>query len=244
MNYLYMLNMLMTMMIVMLSVVAVFFAQQLDGGLAVIALQSLSMMQLLVMAGLYFCGRRFENSRFKKGIPLHRNILIGGLGLCALLMLIYSLSQVQFVLPLLPAAYVAGQIGYYLIFIALAEELLFRGYAFSSHRFRPFSLLIISSLLFSVYHLNAGLHSLPYFFMLGLFFGIQRYFGATIWLLVLEHTAFNVVLNLGWKITDYSFETNVFYSVTPFVGMLIVAAMGWSFSTFQNLDASRWADQR
>ncbi|MCX4029876.1 CPBP family intramembrane metalloprotease [Endozoicomonas sp. SM1973] len=133
--------------------------------------------------------------------------------------LLHSLSWRQLV--------VGGGLFYYLVLIGLTEEILFRGLPFFNNNHHPGLIILMSSVLFALYHFHNGLHTLPYYFALGVLLAVLRYFSVSILALAIGHGLFDFMVILVWPSTGFRFGVAVFYVVSPIVVLGIAALAGW-----------------
>jgi len=125
------------------------------------------------------------------------------------------------------SANVAWQLIYFLVFIALPEEIIYRGIAFEAFSRRAAPAILISAALFSFMHLNNGLPMLPYYFAFGILLGTLRRFGLTLGELVIWHGLFNFVNDTVWPAAAFRSSAIAFWVVAPLALLSIAALAGW-----------------
>lgn len=101
-----------------------------------------------------------------------------------------------------------------LAFIAISEELVFRGYILNNllQSFNKWTALVISSLLFTLFHLsNPGISAIPLatLFLGGLLFGINYIYTKNLWFPILLHFSWNLFQGplAGYKVSGINFSS-------------------------------------
>jgi len=95
-----------------------------------------------------------------------------------------------------------------LMLLAFSEELLFRGYILNNlmESFNKWAALIISAVLFALFHLsNPGISTIPFvsIFLAGILFGINYIYTKNLW--------FSILLHFGWNFFEgplYGFKVS------------------------------------
>ncbi|RFC69545.1 MULTISPECIES: CPBP family intramembrane glutamic endopeptidase [Mesorhizobium] len=122
---------------------------------------------------------------------------------------------------------IAWQFIYFIVLIALPEELIYRGIAFEAFKKRVGLAIFASAALFAFMHLNNGLPMLPYYFAFGILLGTLRRFGLTIAELVIWHGMFNFVNDTVWPATAFRSDQISFWVVAPLALLAITGLVGW-----------------
>lgn len=101
-----------------------------------------------------------------------------------------------------------------LAFIAISEEIVFRGYILNNlmQSFNKWVALLISSLLFTLFHLsNPGISTIPLatLFVGGVLFGINYIYTKNLWFSILLHFSWNFFQGLlaGYKVSGIPFSS-------------------------------------
>ena len=112
---------------------------------------------------------------------------------------------------------------------AIAEEFLFRGLVLGAlrERFQALPAVIVSALLFALFHLN--IYQVPTAFVVGIVLAVLTLFSGSIWPAVLLHLLHNG-LALGVQLTmpAMSETVEVLVVLLPFLGVLLLSTVGAS----------------
>ena len=116
---------------------------------------------------------------------------------------------------------------YQLILISFVEEVVFRGLIFGSLPKHSLQTIIVSSTLFSLYHWNNGLSTLPYYFSIGILLAVFRHFGFPLYAVILWHALFNVTILSLFPFVEFRFGSLAYYIVVPVAFVCLSALSGW-----------------
>jgi hypothetical protein len=101
-----------------------------------------------------------------------------------------------------------------LLILAFSEELLFRGYVLNNlmESFNKWAALIISAVLFALFHLgNPGISTIPFvsIFLAGILFGINYVYTKNLWFPILLHFGWNLFQGplYGFKVSGVHFSS-------------------------------------
>jgi CAAX protease family protein len=101
-----------------------------------------------------------------------------------------------------------------LMLIAISEEIVFRGYILNNlmQSFNKWIALIMSSLLFTLFHLsNPGISTIPLatLFLVGVLFGINYIYTRSLWFSILLHFSWNFFQGplAGYKVSGINFSS-------------------------------------
>lgn len=112
--------------------------------------------------------------------------------------------------PELPTFFIIKQLAYFLIIIALVEELWYRGIWFAITGNSILISVILGSILFTLLHWHQGLKHFPFLLSLGLVFSVCRWLGSPIWSLAISHGLMNwlnitVMPSIGFRFGEISY---------------------------------------
>lgn len=220
---------------VVASVGVIAAAGGLDDSTRAFTLYSLSGLQLLLgTLGFLVLYRRRARPTADAGLfprETGPEICVVLLTLCLMLLLVFGLTERG--APPVDAGWggVIWRSFYYLVLIGFAEEVIFRGIPGEIFPQQPVNVLLVGSILFALYHLNGGLHTLPYYFAMGLVFGVLRYFSVSLVLLAAAHGLFDIVLSSAWPSGGFRFGATAFYVVAPFALLAVAGLAGWLLSS-------------
>ncbi len=118
-------------------------------------------------------------------------------------------------------------VGYLYLIVGLLgpvmEEIVFRGAILSRLKSWPLGGILLSSLLFALFHLN--LYQGSYSFFLGLLLGYVAYRGASLWLPILLHVAYNILSGLFNSLPPETLDFLYIQSfAAPILGGILLAA--------------------
>jgi membrane protease YdiL (CAAX protease family) len=219
---------------VLVSVVVISISSQFDSGTRVFALYALLVLQLVfgTIGFLFLSRRRSHDARGAAGSPKDTfgKLSVVALTLCLMLALTFALMERAETVPYPGWPLFIWKTFYFFVLIGFTEELIFRGIPGEIFPQKPLKALLWGALLFAIYHLNNGLHSLPYYFAVGLVFGVLRQFGVSLVALAAMHGIFNIVVDLAWPMTGFRFGEVAFFVVAPLVLFAIAALAGWLLS--------------
>jgi len=128
----------------------------------------------------------------------------------------------------------AWVIVYQFVFISLVEEVIFRGFVFSSFPMQPLKAILVSSLLFALYHWNNGLISMPYFLSIGVLLAVFRHFNYPLYVLVIWHALFNILNQTLLPFDGFRFGWLPFYTVMPLFFIGVACLSGWILGRIDN----------
>ncbi|MFA8298921.1 MAG: lysostaphin resistance A-like protein [Hyphomicrobiales bacterium] len=109
----------------------------------------------------------------------------------------------------------------FFLFIAINEEFTFRMFLFSKmkRRFKPFVALLLSSLIFALYHLitpNIDTLAIINLFLIGMFFNLGYISSGSIYLPIIMHFIWNIVQGpiLGFSVSGLIYESLFSVNIT------------------------------
>jgi membrane protease YdiL (CAAX protease family) len=217
------------------TIVIVAIANQQPPTERMVWLYTLSWTQLILASATYWRMGGNENNRenilFQSNTPSRRVVSVVLVSSWALAMaIVFALTErADHFLPG-NMAVITWQLIYFIVLIALPEELVYRGLTFAALGRRSATAVFISAGLFSLMHFNNGIHTLPYFFAFGLLFGTLRRYGATLVQLVLWHGLFDFVNEAVWPEVGFRFSATAFYVIAPLAFLSITSIAGWALT--------------
>lgn len=119
--------------------------------------------------------------------------------------------------------FLLSEIIYYFIFIALVEEIWFRGILQDSFASKPIKAILVSSIIFGLYHINSGVEIVIMTASIGFLYSIIRQFGTGILALSAVHGFTNWMNNSVFPPVSLKLDPSVF--VLVFSGICIISAL-------------------
>ncbi len=115
----------------------------------------------------------------------------------------------------------------------IGEELMFRGYLFHiCEEWSRWTALLVTSLIFGLFHANQGWEIFGYALIVGLSYGAARIAGVPLWVLILFHALNNLPNNLPHRDTFSSERVVIGIAFTTvFTVAFIVGRQHWSNKT-------------
>ncbi|WP_028583677.1 CPBP family glutamic-type intramembrane protease [Desulfogranum mediterraneum] len=194
-------------------------------------LYAISLVQLVGLGIVYRCLARLKPVQppVSPKLPLCTHTAIAFLVLCALVLVYCSLTAGQLTVSLNWLQWM-GKLLYFMLLIALPEELLFRWLPFRLNQNRTERAVVYGSVLFSIYHINQGILPLLFFFSLGLLFGVMRYYGCPILLLIIIHGLYDLAVGQLWPGAIFRFGSLQFWLISPILIFVLISVTGFSYS--------------
>ena len=121
---------------------------------------------------------------------------------------------------------------YHLLLIAFVEEVIFREVPARLFGSTVGAYCIISSLIFSIYHIKLGLQYLPLFAAFGLLFAVLRIKGVSLFNLVILHFSFNYFNEIVFPVVGFRYGETEFVWIVP-LSLLTIAAFAGVILTWR-----------
>lgn len=222
---------------VIVSAICIAFAQGQPPMLRMTLLISLSFLQLslLPVGYLVILEKSKGETRRIWSRPTRDSLIkfsIGCLAVILVMLMFFGLTIRQYGLTSIPWYKITLYFAYYLILIGLVEEFFFRVVPFVLLNKNRSLALLLSCLLFSLYHINEGVSTLPYYAAFGLVFGVLRYHSVSLPVLALVHGTIDFSLLIIWPASEFRLGTINFYFIASFYLLFIALLLFFLLASF------------
>ena len=165
-----------------------------------------------------------------------KSIRLGRIGFAlAVLVAVQALQYLFNFHALRPEAFSVLEIVRYLVFVALVEEIWFRGVLQDVLKKYIYVGMVLAAVVFGLYHMHSGWNIVLVTGAVGAVYAAARHAGAGILSLAVVHGVMNWTNNTVYPPVGLRFEASVFYTIFPLLCVLVaagllVAARGWKAS--------------